>query len=374
MSPRNVIELTQELIAFNTINPPGNESNAARFIGHILEDNGFKVDYFPFETNRLNIIAEKGCSSDMPPIVFTGHFDTVPLGGNNWSVDPFSGMIKNGKLYGRGSSDMKGGIAAIVIAAIKAFETGVPQRGVRLIFTSGEELGCQGAKHLVTLLQNLGCTSGIIVGEPTANLPAIGHKGGLYLNLEATGITAHSSMPHLGDNAIYKIACAILKIQKFNFGVEQDALLGYPTINVGKVFGGINLNSVPDRACFTIDARTTTKVDHQKLLIQLKKELGTEVSIDVLVDLLPVTSNESDSFVQMVYSVCNISERNECFPISLPYLTDGAIFQSAFNGAPTIILGPGQPEMAHQIDEFCYTANLEEAVEIYKNIILKNSL
>tara|TARA_R110002050_G_scaffold300778_1_gene472535 strand:- start:3490 stop:4623 length:1134 start_codon:yes stop_codon:yes gene_type:complete len=368
---KDAISIAQKLVSFNTVNPPGNEGESANYIGGLLSSYGFSIEYIPFEGDRVHLIAEKGCSKESPAVVLTGHFDTVPLGVKQWTVAPFEGTVKGNKLYGRGSSDMKGGLAAMVVAAILAFTEGNPPSGVRLIFTSGEELGCQGAKQLVATHKNLGLASGIIVGEPTANVPAIGHKGGLYLNLSLTGKTAHSSMPHLGDNAIYKAARAILKVEKFDFRSEEDPLLGLPTINVGQVFGGMNINSVPDQAGFTIDARTTTKIDHQKLLKQLKAELGDEVAIETLVDLKAVSSDENDPFVQMVYSVCGISKGAEGYPKSLPYLTDGSVLQAAYNGVPTIILGPGQPEMAHQTDEFCYTAKIEEAVEIYKNIIFK---
>ncbi len=370
----DALTLSRKLIALNTVNPPGNERVVAELVGNLLSKKGFKVDYVTFQENRLHVVAEKGCSDDAPPVVFTGHFDTVPLGVREWTFDPFSGEIKDGKLYGRGSSDMKCGLAAMVIAAIQAFEKGSPAGGIRLILTAGEELGCHGAKHLVATYKDLGRAKGIIVGEPTANVPAIGHKGGLYLNLTTSGITAHSSMPHLGDNAIYKAARAILKVEKFDFNVGKDPLLGFPTINVGKVFGGMNLNSVPDHTSFTIDARTTTMVDHQKLLAQLKTKLGTEVIIETLVNLKAVSSNENDPFIQMVYSVCGINGDTGDFPKSLPYLTDGSVLQSAYDGVPTIILGPGQPEMAHQTDEYCYTEKLGQAVEIYTNIILKDGI
>jgi len=370
MALENVISLTKKLVSFNSINPPGNEKTIAEFTEKILSENGFTVNYIPFEENRIHIIAERGCNNDEAPIIFSGHFDTVPLGTKDWTVDPFGGEIKNGKLFGRGSSDMKGGIAAMIIAAIHSFEKGNPKGGVKLILTAGEEQGCQGAQHLVSTCEDLGKARGIIVGEPTANLPAIGHKGGLYLELEASGKTAHSSMPHLGDNAIYKIARAIAKIENFEFGVEKDTLLGYPTINVGKVSGGLNLNSVPDSASFTIDARTTTKVNHKQLLNKLENELGREIKIKILVDLPAVSSPEESRFVKQVYKSSGITLGTKGFPKSLPYLTDASVLQAAFGGVPTIILGPGQPEMAHQTDEFCYTANFEKAVEIYKNIIL----
>ncbi len=373
MKHKDVISITKKLVAFNTINPPGNEKAIATFTGDILSTNGFNVKYIPFEKDRFHLIAARGCDNKDLPVVFSGHFDTVPLGAKNWNCDPFGGEIKDDKLFGRGASDMKGGIAAIIVAAIMAFELGNPQGGVKLIFTAGEETGCQGAQHLVSTLEDMGNARGIVVGEPTANMPAIGHKGGLYLELEAYGVTAHSSMPHLGDNAIYKIARAITKMEKFDFREDEDPLLGFPTLNVGKVSGGLNLNSVPDHASFTIDARTTTKVNHEILLRHLENELGNEISIKTLVDLPAVSTSENSPFVHQVYKACGISIDSANTSKSLPYLTDASVLQQAYQGAPTIILGPGQPEMAHQTNEFCYTANLEKAVEIYKNIILNKT-
>ncbi len=372
MQTFDLISLTRKLLSFDTVNPPGNEKPAALIAGKLLEENGFYVRYIPFETDRLQMIAEKGCNDGSSPVVFTGHFDTVPLGTKAWSVDPFAGEVNGDRLFGRGASDMKGGLAAMIIAAISAFKEGNPVDGIRLVFTAGEEQGCHGAESLLDNNVDLGQARGIIVGEPTSNVPAIGHKGGLYLNLTATGITAHSSMPDLGENAIYKIARAILKAEKFDFGVEADPLLGMPTINVGKVSGGMNINSVPDRAGFTIDARTTTKVDHQILLKQLQKELGNEISIEVLVNLKAVSSNENDFFVRRVYQACGMGQKSEGLPRALPYLTDGSVLQPLLGGAPTVILGPGEPEMAHQTDEFCYVSKLREAVNIYKRIILND--
>ena len=365
----DIIEFTRKLISIDTINPPGNEALAAKLTGSLLSKNGFEVNYVPYEDNRLHLVAEKGCIKGNPVLVFTGHFDTVPLGAKEWTVDPFGGEMADGKIYGRGSSDMKGGIAAMTGAAILAFAEKNPSCGIRLVYTADEETGCNGAAHLIKYLSKKDKIQGIVVGEPTANIPAIGHKGGLYLSISATGKTAHSSMPHLGDNAIYKAARAILKAGNFNFQDTEDGLLGFSTLNVGKVQGGINLNSVPDFAEFTIDARTTTNVRHHQLLGRLQNELGDEVHIKVLVDLPAVASDESSGFVQSVYAACGIVQGTSGYPKSLPYLTDGAVLQPALGGAPTVILGPGQPEMAHKTDEFCFIEKLENAVEIYKNII-----
>ena len=368
----DVISLTKKLLSFNTVNPEGNEQDIAIFVGKLLSMNGFVVNYHLLAKNRLTLIAEKGLASLFPPLVMTGHFDTVPLGSKQWNEDPFSGTIKEGKIYGRGSSDMKGGLAAMICASILAFRESAPQSGVRLIFTAGEEPGCHGAKHMADTGYDMGQASAIIVGEPTSNVPAIGHKGALYLKVSVSGKTAHSSMPELGDNAIYKTARAITKIENFQFQAEKDDLHGFPTINVGLIKGGKNLNSVPDYAEFTIDIRSTGKLTHKEILQRLSQELGEEVTIEKLVDLPSVSSSEASPFVQVVYAVCGIDPENVTIQKSLPYMTDGAVLQQLYNGIPTIILGPGQAEMAHQTDEFCYVSKIEEAVRIYKNIILKN--
>jgi succinyl-diaminopimelate desuccinylase len=367
----DLISLTQKLLSFNNINPPGNEEGIARYVGDLLAENEFKVSFPQFDKGRLHLIAEKGISANKPPLVLSGHFDTVPLGNNDWSVDPFSGEISNGKIWGRGSSDMKGGLAAMILASIEALKERTPEGGVRLIFTAAEELGCIGIQQLIKTIDNKGVASAIIVGEPTSNMPAIGHKGAIYLNAVTSGKTAHSSMPQLGDNAIYKAAAAILKTKDFRFETEEDSLLGFPTLNVGKMSGGLNINSVPDHAEFTIDIRSTSKTDHSNIIKRLSQELGVETKLEILVDLNPVFTDEENPFVQLVYDICGIKKGSSGYPKFLPYLTDGSVLQKVYQGAPTIILGPGEPDMAHKTDEFCYIDKLEESKRIYKEVILK---
>lgn len=369
MTSPDVILLTKELLSFNTINPPGNEIEVAQFVGKLLSENGFEVSYHEYEENRLHLVAEKGVSGEVAPLVFSGHFDTVPLGKKPWSEDPFSGVIKGDRIYGRGSSDMKGGLAAMIVAAIEATRTTTAVGGIRLIFTSGEELGCKGVSQLVQSTAELGKARAVIVGEPTANHPAIAHKGALYLNASSKGKTAHSSMPELGDNAVYKAARAVLRAEKFQFNAENDLLLGLPSINVGKFHGGMNINSVPDLAEFTIDVRTTTMTPNQSVLERLKAEMGDEVVLETLVDLKPVSNSESDPFVQMVYKVCGIDGESTSGPRALPYLTDGSVLQAHYGGVPTIILGPGEPTMAHQTDEYCSIEKIKQSVAIYQSII-----
>ena len=369
----NVIQLTKKLIRFNTINPPGNEAEIAKYIGKLLAVNGFNIEYPKHCINRLNIIASKGLTKNKPPIILTGHLDVVPLGENDWSYDPFNAEIKDGKLYGRGTTDMKAGVAAMIIAAIEVFTKTQPDGGVKLIFTADEELGCNGAKKLFDSGYDIGKASAIVVGEPTSNTPFIGHKGGLYMTAKTTGITAHSSMPHLGDNAIYKAANAITKIEKIEFDVENDPLLGLPTINVGKFNGGLNLNSVPDYAEFTIDIRSTTKLKNEKAFKELQNQLGPDVKIEKMVDLNAISTDENSPFIKMVYAVCKIDSSKKESSKSAPFLTDAAVLTPWLDNVPTIILGPGEPEMAHQTDEYCYVQKIKDVVNLYKEIIINNS-
>jgi succinyl-diaminopimelate desuccinylase len=367
----DVISLTRELISHDTINPPGNEAVLAEMLGKLLKDHGFTVHLHGYGRNRLHLVAEKGLSGSVPPLVLSGHLDTVPLGKKPWKRDPFSGITEGDKIFGRGSSDMKSGVAAMTAAAIEATSASAPEGGVRLIFSAGEELGCQGVRQLTDTYKGLGNAGAIIVGEPTANIPAIGTKGALYLNAVAKGKTAHSSMPELGVNAIYKAARSVSRIEAFRFHSAIDPLLGLPTINVGKIQGGLNLNSVPDHAEFTIDIRSTTMISHPSILKRLIAELGDDIALETLVDLNPVSTQESDPFVQLVYDLCGVDRLDESWPRSLPYVTDGSVLQPFYGGAPTIILGPGEPGMAHQTDEYCFIGNIIQSVSIYKNIILK---
>ncbi|HOX73825.1 MAG TPA: M20 family metallopeptidase [Bacteroidales bacterium] len=367
----DVVSLTRKLISFNTVNPPGNEGEIARFTGNLLADHGFKVEYQVYSGSRLHMIAEKGIVPGKAPLILSGHFDTVPPGNISWNVDPFAGDVHEGKIWGRGSSDMKGGLAAMATAAIEAFNEKPPSCGVKLIFTADEEPGCPGILQLVSISKEPPEASAIIIGEPTSNLPATGHKGAIYLKARFKGKTAHSSMPEKGINAIYKAARAVVKISEFKFEAERDQLLGYPTINVGKIAGGQNLNSVADHAEFTVDIRTTTKVDHSEILKKLSSKILIDAVIEKMTDLQPVFTSEEDPFVRLVYSICGVEEHDKRFPLALPYLTEGAVLQKFFGGIPIVILGPGEPETAHTANEFCYIDRLTESVRIYKEIILQ---
>ena len=364
----SALELTQALVRFDTINPPGNERLCAEHLGSILNDAGFAVSYHEFAETRTSLVARIGGDADAKPLCFTGHIDTVPLGAASWSVDPFAADIADGKLYGRGTSDMKSGVAAFVVAAIRLareLETGP---GMVLIITAGEETGCEGAYHLAGLGNVLGDAGAIVVAEPSSNLPFIGHKGALWLKAVANGLTAHGSMPELGVNAIYKAARTISQLEDFDFNVARHPVLGKPTLNVGTVHGGMNINSVPDRAEVGIDIRTLPDQDHGDLCAHLSSYLGDEIAVEPIVDVGSVWTDPAEDWMLDVFDV--MAEILGKMPevCTATYFTDAAALTPAYGGPPTVILGPGEAAMAHQTDEYCVVDRIDQAVDAYVEI------
>ena len=366
----SALELTRALVRFDTINPPGNERPCAEHLGRILEDAGFAVSYHEFAETRTSLVARIGGGDDAKPLCFTGHIDTVPLGAAPWSVDPFAADIADGKLYGRGTSDMKSGVAAFVVATAglaRELETGP---GVVLVITAGEETGCEGAYHLAGLGDVLGDAGAIVVAEPSSNFPFIGHKGALWLKAIASGVTAHGSMPELGVNAIYKAARTISQLEDFDFNVARHPVLGKPTLNVGTVHGGMNINSVPDTAEIGIDIRTIPGQDHGGVRTGLESYLGEDVKMETLVDVEAIWTDPDNTWMQEVFAIMAPLLGEEIEARTATYFTDAAALTPAYGGVPTVILGPGEAHMAHQTDEYCLVYRIDQAVEAYRQLAL----
>ncbi|UCG93674.1 MAG: M20 family metallopeptidase [Candidatus Aerophobus sp.] len=364
----DALSLTQKLLSFNTINPPGLERDCAEFLGNLLEEGGFQTSFHEFNVARTSLIARLDGKENKPAICFTGHTDTAPLGAASWSKDPFKGEIDRDKIYGRGASDMKGAVAAMVVAALRVAKMPRRPAGMTLIITAGEETGSQGAYHLAKLGDKLGKVGAIVVGEPTANYPFVGHKGALWLEARTAGVTAHGSMPEQGVNAIYNAVQVITKLQKYDFNVTPHPLLGAPTLNVGTISGGLNINSVPDQATIGIDIRTIPGQVNREVYELLQSYLGGEVELRRMVDVGSVATDPQDNWVQEVFHIMESFLKERPVARGATYFTDASILTPTFDNAPTIILGPGEPTMAHKTDEFCYIDKIEQATEAYFEI------
>jgi succinyl-diaminopimelate desuccinylase len=361
--------LTRDLLAFNTINPPGMERACARHLGVLLEGAGYRVAYHEFADSRTSLIAQIGGDDGKPPICFTGHIDTVPLGAAKWTRDAFAGETDGDRLFGRGSTDMKSGIAAFVIAAIELAPHLATGPGVVLIITAGEEIGCEGAKYLADQ-KLLGRAGAIVVAEPTANYPYVGHKGLAWFEIETEGVTAHGSMPEVGDNAILKMARVIGDLESFRFPVESHPVMGKPTLNVGTIRGGLNTNSVPDEARITIDTRTVPGIDHGHLCRSLASLLAPRgAHVRKIVDTPSLYTEPSNEWVQEVFAMCTPFLDARPTPRTITFSTDGSDLKRGFGGPPAVILGPGEPMLAHQTDEWCSMARIEQSTDLFSQLM-----
>ena len=367
MAATDAVALTRELLSFDTINPPGREQDCARHAGRLLEDWGFRVQYHEYEAGRTSVVARAGGTEGGAPLCLTGHLDTVALGARQWSKDPFSGETDGDRLYGRGSSDMKAGVAAILLA-VRSFASrlaGTP--GVTVVLTAAEEGGCIGSQELAKTAL-LGRAGALVVGEPTANYPYVGHKGSIKFHARFRGVSAHGSMPELGVNAIYKAARAVAKLEAFDFRAKRHAVMGAPTMNVGTMAGGSGVNMVPDTAAIGVDIRTVPGMDHAALLARLRETLGEDAEMDVFSNLPPVWTPPEQEWIERVFAICRAhGTRPEAKTAT--YMTDAANLLKVYAGAPTVVLGPGQPELAHQTDEWCSQERIREAVALYEAII-----
>jgi succinyl-diaminopimelate desuccinylase len=362
------VRLTQRLIQFDTVNPPGSEAACARHLAQLLDDAGFKTRLVPLGDGRASLVARRGRAGSRKPLVFTGHIDVVPLGTREWSVDPFAGEVKDGRVYGRGSSDMKAGVAAFVAAAIAAAPRMRDDMELALLITAGEETGCDGAESIVeSKLQ--GEAGALVVCEPTGNVPFVGHKGALWLKAVLRGITAHGSMPEKGDNAVYKAARAVNRLSCFHFGVEPHPVLGAPTLNIGSLHGGLNINSVPDRAEIQIDLRTIPSVEHGALREAIRREMREEAEIETLIDLPGIWTAPEVPWVKSVGEIVSRVTGEAVQTRTATYFSDASVFVPAMGGCPTLILGPGEPAQAHQTDEWCSVERIVQAARIYEAMI-----
>jgi succinyl-diaminopimelate desuccinylase len=364
---RRALALAKKLISINTVNPPGNEYWCAYLLGSLLKRAGFAVQYHELAEGRTNVIAALKGGGPGAPLCFCGHLDTVPLGTAPWKRDPFKGIVSRGKLWGRGASDMKSGLAAMIASSLELARIERRKAGLLLVLTADEEKSCNGSVYLASKKGPLPRAGALVIAEPTSNYPLIGHKGSLWIRCRTAGVSAHGSMPEKGVNAIYTAARAIERLRTFKFGPSHP-LLGPCTLNVGTIQGGQNTNSVPDTAEFTVDIRTVSKESNRDIFMRIQRFLGPEVVVETITDVQGIATSPSDPWVRDVFAIAGTVLGEKVRARTAPYFTDGAPLKPALGNPPTIIMGPGDPSQAHTTDEYCSMTRLCEAVDMYFEI------
>ena len=354
------VDLALDLVRLDTVSPPGREEAAADLLAGRLEAAGLAVARHEHDRGRVSLVARWPGREERPALCLTGHLDTVPLGGAPWSVEPF-GELRDGRLYGRGASDRKGGVAAIVVAAERVAALGQGPAGLELVLCAGEETGCEGALALAAS-GALGRAGAVIVAEPTGGVPHVAHKGVLWARASAQGRIAHGSAPQQGVNAIYPLARAVAAFAELRLPAPPHELLGEPTLNVGTISGGVGINVVPDRASAGIDVRTVPGLSSAQVLARLREAAGPDVEIEPVIDLAPVVTDPGDRWVRDVAEVAGGSAGG------LAYFTDAAALTPAYGDPPTVFWGPGEAAQAHQTDEWAEAAKIEAAADAYTEV------
>ena len=378
MRKRELIDLTTRLIQIPTENPPGNEKKAFLFLKPILSKMGFNIKILLSPKGRWNIIAEKRWGKGGRRLIFNGHLDVVPAGHLvQWKYPPFQGKLEKGRIYGRGASDMKGGIASFLhaISMIDRSNIHPDQGAVILHLVSDEEShGHQGMGFLTRKRVIRGDAA--IVGEPTDLDPVITQKGALWLRISTIGKSAHGSRPHLGINAIEKMKKAIDQLNSISLE-EEHPLLGKPTFSIGTIQGGTKINIVPERCEIELDRRMLPSEEKEKILREIKEAFDSLQLQDPLfqyeieeIDFAEPSEINLDEEIVRISTEAIKEVRGEMPRIKgFSGFTDSRFYIKEFR-IPTLILGPGGTDQSHTTNESVEVDALVQAAQIYGLIIL----
>ena len=379
MNQTEALNLLLKMLAIPTVNGDLQEENLAKFICKVFHNYGVNSKIEPVSPGIANVSAEiAGCDSGHV-IAVNGHLDTVPFGDiTKWNTDPSVPHIQNGCVFARGASDMKSGLAAIVVAMcdISAKEE-LPRRTLRFLGTAGEEKDGIGAISA--------CQSGwpgipdlLIIGEPTNGNLGIAQKGCLWLKCSIKGKTSHAAYPSSGINAIEIGFDIYSNIKKF-VSRFSHFLLGNATATITKIFGGIVPNMVPDYCEILMDIRTIPSLlidaildeaDRIKLEYE-KKYTGLSVEFEIINKRQHIETNTDDLEVVKIRNAIKKITGENPLDIGINYFTDASIFIEEIPNIPIVLLGPGQQELAHQPNEWVGIDDYLKMIEIYKEI-LKN--
>lgn len=367
------LDFLKSLINIDSTNPPANEDNVVQVFKKRCESKNIPFDITNLSDQRSNIsVTLKSDQRDAGKLLLSGHTDTVKIGAQEWKYDPFKGEIEDGKLYGRGTSDMKSGLAALYLALESVYEEGYElNKDIEFLATAGEEVDSIGAKHYVqsTTMDNI---DAIIIAEPTSEKVAIGHKGALWIEVTLTGKTAHGAMPEQGINAVEGMNKVINLVNDLKEEwAEETAALGKSSISANMINGGIQTNVIPDQCVLNVDIRTVTPNIHDNLYNQFNQRLNQlfsdntspKVSTQVLLDRATVLTNENAEIIQ---NALDISNENNI--TGMAYYTDGSVLNPDSN-IPTLIYGPGIETLAHQPNEYVEAKAFERSIDFFKNLI-----
>lgn len=373
------IALLKEIIAIPSVNGADNEGAVAEFIANYLKEKHIDAFVQQIDETHANIIAKlEGKSSET--VVWNGHLDTVPYGNTEeWNTDPSIPVEKNGRIYARGASDMKSGLAAMVYLLGEIGESGEkPEQTILFLGTCDEEKSGLGAEKI---LEEIDLSSGslLLIGEPTGCKLGVAQKGCIWAQLNISGKTSHGAYPEEGYNAVEYGMKIVHRIKKWVTEYEHR-LLGTATAQVTMIQGGIAPNMTPDFAEILLDIRIVPGISAEDVEKKIKKicreeveETNGEVKFEVRIKnarrAIEIAEEERWLKEFKAYLKQNGAETEE---IGINYFTDASILTKKESEIPVLLFGPGEPRLAHKPNEFVELEKYEKYIEILGEIFSIN--
>lgn len=381
MIESEAVGLLRTLVGFPTVSSESN-LDLIRWIAAYLDRHGIESRLSFDETGRkANLFATVARGNDA--IILSGHTDVVPVAGQSWASDPFAIAERDGRLYGRGTCDMKGFIAVALALVPRIVQT--HGRGVHLAFSYDEEIGCLGVRRLLdTLPVDRTLLAGCIIGEPTNMRAIIGHKGAGMYAFTVTGLAAHSSLAPRGVNAIHYASRLIAHLGEMARDLERTETrhqgydVPFSTIQVNRISGGTVGNIVADRCEFVADIRSLPHTSHRRLLDAVEDYIERKLLPEMRTifpdasigwrqvgDVPGFSIDEDSRFVRDVKRALSSNEPGG----HVAFGTEAGLFERA--GIPTLVCGPGSIEQAHKPDEFVEIAQLDRCERMLSALLLR---
>jgi succinyl-diaminopimelate desuccinylase len=374
---RDALDLVRDLIRASSVNPPGNEAAVVEILAARAAAWGLPATVTEVLPGRPNLTVTLAGSGERPAVMLSGHSDTVPPGAVPWEHDPFSAALVDDEVWGRGATDMKAGLATMLVAVAAAARRGWRPKGdVRLEITIGEEVDCAGARHL----RDTGGLDGvgwIVIGEPT-NLDVVAaHRGAIWLQIIGRGKTAHGSAPHLGVNAIDHVMTLLRWLgdrwPKIEYAPHD--LLAPPTMNLGTISGGVKTNVVADYCEATVDLRTVPGQDHDAIVQEVRDMAaeiesttpGLRLEVNAANNVPPIETPVGHPLIRHAAEAVEAVAGRASQVRGATYYTDGGMWVG--REIPMVIFGPGDDKLAHQPNERVPVAHLAVATRGYLEIL-----
>jgi len=363
-------QFLQKLVQSDSTRQIG-ELGVSRVIQAEFQRYGIDCTLNLWDTKRANCTAHIKSSGQKKGLLFVCHHDVVEPGEATWDFPPFSGMEADGKIHGRGSTDMKGGIAALVTAIGHIKTQGLALQGdIVFTATAGEETDSCGVERFVANSSWLPDLAGIVIPEPTGFAVVTAHRGLLWLQIATYGKTAHGSTPHLGVNAIQSIKALLNALDHLDLRVDPHPKLGQTSLSTNTIHGGNALNVVPDYCALGVDIRTLPGQSHAAVARQVKGLLRdlSQRNPDFRADVSLVRSVEAletDAQSHFVQTFCSAVDNQELDAVG--FTTDGPSLVPL--GVPIIIFGPGDGSVCHQPNEMIRISDVERGAAYYERIL-----